>query len=166
MVLDIARESPPIDALIPEARQHQRRRYVRAGIVVLVALSGLVIAGLGLGAAALWSGSSSNTKSPRPSAVLHSRTGVVTGIAQACAGPLYEPIAHLRVFRGNAATARNDTYRQVNPVARKQVPTNTTYSFVLPAGRYFITNSSTQFAHPFVLTSGSTVHLNVPNDCM
>ena len=104
-------------------------------------------------------GCSSSPTSP------HAATGIVTGTAQACAGPAYVPTANLRVYRGDAATARNDVYRRANAVARKQVPTNTTYRFVLPPGRYFITNSSTQFAHPFVLSAGTTVHLDVPNWC-
>jgi hypothetical protein len=95
----------------------------------------------------------------------HAMTGVVTGIAQACAGPLYEPTANLRVYQGDATTARNDVYRRVDPVATEHVPTDTTYRFVLPPGRYFITNSSTQFAHPFALSGGKTVHLDVPNWC-
>jgi hypothetical protein len=104
-------------------------------------------------------GCSSSPTSP------HAATGVVTGTAQACAGPAYVPTANLRVYRGDAATARNDVYRRANAVARKQVPTNMTYRFVLPPGRYFITNSSTQFARPFVLSAGTTVHLDVPNWC-
>ena len=95
----------------------------------------------------------------------HQSTGVLTGTAQACAGLAYVPTATLRVYRGDAATARNDVYRRANPVARKQVPTNTSYRFVLAPGRYFITNSSTQFAHPFVLLAGRKVHLDVPNWC-
>jgi hypothetical protein len=89
----------------------------------------------------------------------------VTGTAQACAGPAYVPTANLRVYRGDAVTAENDVYRRVDPVATKMVPNNTRYRFVLPPGRYFVTNSSTQFAHTFVLSAGRTVHLDVPNWC-
>jgi hypothetical protein len=104
-------------------------------------------------------GCSSSPTSPQAA------TGVLTGTAEACAGLAYVPKANLRVYRGDAITARREVYRPADPVARKQVPTNTTYRFVLAPGRYFITNSSTQFAHPFVLTGGSTVHLDVPNWC-
>jgi hypothetical protein len=93
-------------------------------------------------------------------------TGVLTGTAQACAGIASLPIAHLDVYRGNATVARNDVYREIAPVARKQVPTNGSYRFVLPAGHYFITNTGdTELAHPFVLSAGHTVHLDVPNSC-
>jgi hypothetical protein len=95
----------------------------------------------------------------------HPATGVITGTAQACAGPMYVRTANLRVYRGDAATARYDVYHHAAPIARKDVPNNTKYRFGLSPGRYFITNSSTQFAHPFVVSAGSTVHLDVPNDC-
>lgn len=95
-----------------------------------------------------------------------SSTGVLTGTAQACAGLGYVAVAHLAVYRGDAAVARNEVYQQVVPVARKQVPTNGTYRFDLPAGHYFITNTGdTEGAHPFVISGGSIVRLNVPNTC-
>lgn len=112
-----------------------------------------VVALLGL------AGCSSGPTSPRAT------TGVLTGTAQACAGLVYVPTADVRVYRGDADSATSDVYRRVVPVATEHVRTNTVYRFVLPPGRYFVTNSSTQFAHPFVLSAGSTVQLNGSNWC-
>ncbi len=105
-------------------------------------------------------GCSSSPTSP------HASSGVLTGTAQACAGPVSVPIATLRVYRGDANTANRDVYRPSKPLVTERVPTNSTYRFVLAPGRYFITNSSPQFAHPFVLLAGATQHIDVPNWCM
>jgi hypothetical protein len=132
-----------------------------------VVFGGLIVTGLGIGAAALLSGPPSRSaKSPSPPVVLRSTSGVVTGIAQACAGPLYEPVAHLEVYRGDASLARAEVYRNVVPVARKNVPTDTTYRFVLPPGHYFLSNTgNTEIPQPFVLSAGRTVYLDVQNFC-
>jgi hypothetical protein len=148
--------------IIKEARRRQRRRWFGTGIAVavVIALVFLLPESRSLSGPNLRGDSSSPTSPPAV-------TGVLTGTADACAGlPGHVPTAaNLRVYRGDAATARKDVYRPVDPVAEKQVPNNSTYRFVLPPGRYFITNSSTQFAHPFVLVAGSTIHLDVPNGC-
>ena len=38
----------------------------------------------------------------------HTATGVLTGTAQACAGLIYVPKANLRIYRGDAVTARKN----------------------------------------------------------
>ena len=96
----------------------------------------------------------------------NSSTGVVTGAAQACAALAYVATARLAVYRGDLAVARNDEYRQVVPVAKMNVPTNGPYRFSLSPGHYFITNTgNTEGAHPFVISAGHTVYVNVPDGC-
>jgi hypothetical protein len=150
--------------IIKEARRRQRRRWLGTGIAVLVAAAIALVFLLPESRSLSGPNLRGDSSSPKsPPAV----TGVLTGTADACSGlPGHVPAdANLRVYRGDAATARKDVYRPVDPVAKKQVPNNSTYRFALPSGRYFITNSSTQFAHPFVLVAGSTIHLDVPNGC-
>jgi hypothetical protein len=132
-----------------------------------------LVPSLGVEVTALPKVTSSINESAMVERVLHtlraadnSSTGVVTGTAQPCAGPAYVATARLAVYRGDVAVARNDEYRQVVPVAKENVPTNGTYRFSLPAGHYFITNTGdTEGAHPFVISAGRTVYVNVPDNC-
>jgi hypothetical protein len=101
-------------------------------------------------------------------------TGVLTGNAQACSGIESVPTAHLDVHKGTVL------------IASKDVPDNTTYRFVLPAGHYDITNTGTAgflpplgrndltrkgnfprpLAHSVSISPGGTAHVDVPDDCM
>jgi len=81
---------------------------------------------------------------------------VLTGTARACAGLAYVPTAHLQVYRGDVL------------VAAQRVPDNSTYRFVLPPGRYDITNTGNPqrpLGHPVSVSAGATIHVNIPNDC-
>jgi hypothetical protein len=79
-------------------------------------------------------------------------TGVLTGKTRACTLYEYRQGVDLRVYRGNVV------------VTSQHVPANSTYRFVLPAGRYFIsTGGPLQSAHPVVLNARSTVHMDIPS---
>jgi hypothetical protein len=94
MVLGIQREKPPpTEVLIPEARKHQKQRYVRTGIVTVVCA--LIVAGLIAGAVVVFGGPSA---SGRPKGSLSQPT--VVGAAGAvllrpalCYAPLYSAAA-------------------------------------------------------------------------
>lgn len=54
MKTDVQPARPPAEVLIPEARAHQRQRYTRAGVVLVV--TALVLAALIAAVVALWGG--------------------------------------------------------------------------------------------------------------
>lgn len=81
-----------------------------------------------------------------------SPSGVLTGTVRACTLYADRHGVDLQIYRGNVV------------VASKHVAGNTTYKFVLPAGRYFIsTGGPLRLAHPVVLNAGSTVHMDIPS---
>jgi len=81
-------------------------------------------------------------------------TGVLTGKAWPCAGPHFIHVAHLTVFRGTT------------PVDHAQIPGGSTYRFVLPPGRYLVTNTGGPGGAPnVVVETGRTTHVNVPDLC-
>ena len=83
-------------------------------------------------------------------------TGVLTGIAYACAALRTVPIAHLTVFRNGVV------------VATSSVPNGTTYRFVLPPGKYDISNYSTEpgpLGHTVSVVAGHTTRVTVRNIC-
>ncbi len=85
----------------------------------------------------------------------HPRTGVATGTAVPCTGPLNVPIAHLGVYRGTRL------------VAARSVPTGRRFRFVLPPGRYTISNEGHPDGSPtFVVRPGRTTHVRVFDYCM
>jgi hypothetical protein len=106
MVLDIQRETPPpTEVLIPEARKHQKQRYVRTGIVAVVCA--LIVAGLIVGAVALFGGPSAIGKaktSPRPPAVAGA-PGAVLLRPVLCYAPLYSASASKTVTAGPSCAA-------------------------------------------------------------
>jgi hypothetical protein len=89
---------------------------------------------------------------PAPAAAT---TGVVTGIADACAGLLSVATAHLEVYRGDVL------------VARQQVPNGTTYRFVLPPGLYTVTNTGDpkDMGHQVSVAGGHTSALDIADAC-
>lgn len=82
------------------------------------------------------------------------QTGVLTGKAWPCAGPSFIHTARLWVYRGRTA------------VAHTEVPGGSTYRFVLPPGRYVVTNTGTSGGTPnAVVVAGGTTRVNVPDLC-
>jgi hypothetical protein len=81
------------EALIPEAREHQRRRYVWTGAVA--ALAAVVLAGLIAGAVVLFSGSTAGSRSPQPAAsvALVRPSHYVYFRPVLCSAPAYSPAA-------------------------------------------------------------------------
>jgi len=118
----------------------------RASAVVVLA----VVAGL---AAAC--GGSHGTAGRRPGTTPAAATGVVTGTADACSGIMAEATAHLEVYRGDVL------------VARQQVPNGTTYRFVLPPGRYIVTNTGNpqNIGDGVSVSDGHTSELDIADSC-
>jgi hypothetical protein len=82
-------------------------------------------------------------------------SGVATGKAVSCAGPMYVATARLGVYAGNVL------------VARKTVPTGRRFRFVLPPGRYTISNEGHYVGGPtFTVHPSRTTHVVVMNYCM
>lgn len=82
-------------------------------------------------------------------------SGVATGKAVPCAGPMYVPTTHLGVYAGHVL------------VARKSVPTGGNFRFVLPPGRYTISNEGHYVGGPtFLVYTGRTTHVVVLDYCM
>lgn len=82
-------------------------------------------------------------------------SGVATGKAVPCAGLMYVPTAHLGVYTGKVL------------VAHKTVPTGGHFRFVLPPGRYTISNEGHYVGRPtFQIHTGRTTHVVVMDYCM
>ncbi len=83
-------------------------------------------------------------------------TGVLTGTAQACASLQY------------VATARVEVYRNSVLVASRHVPNGGTYRFVLPPGRYDVTdtgNPEPRSGRAATVIAGRTSSIDVPDMC-
>jgi hypothetical protein len=106
----------------------------------------LIVAGAVLGLASCGAG-------PGEPALLEK--GVVTGTAVPCAGPMAVPTAHLAVFEGTRL------------VATGRFRTGAPFRFVLPAGRYVITNNaaSPAFGTGFRIRAGHVDHVVVLDAC-
>jgi len=84
-----------------------------------------------------------------------STTGVLTGIDDACSGPLRPDSAHVWVVRGTTT------------VAHAQVPNGGTYRFVLAPGRYKVSNVNDLRGTPNALVvAGRTTNVNLPDQCV
>jgi hypothetical protein len=119
----------------------------RLGISFLVALSMLASACSGHRGAAPHH--STTTTVP-------TSAGVLTGTAYACSGPAYVATANLQVYRGNVL------------VATRRVPNGSTYRFVLPPGRYYITNTGnleSGLGRSATVVAADTSHVDVPDLC-
>jgi hypothetical protein len=81
--------------------------------------------------------------------------GIATGKAVPCAGPIYVPTAHLGVYSRKVL------------VAQKTVPTGEQFRFVLPPGRYTISNEGHYVGGPtFSVQADRTTRVVVMNYCM
>jgi hypothetical protein len=90
MSMDLKDPMPaPTEVLIPEAREHQKRRYLWTGL--MVTLAALVLAVLIGGAVILFSGSPAGSRAQRPavSAAVARSTGYVYFRPVLCAAPDY-----------------------------------------------------------------------------
>ena len=101
MKTETAGPTAPAEALIPEARQHQRRRYRRGGAFLVIAA--LVVAALVASALLLWHGPAADGKSqgaPKPVAVT-STSGLVYFRPVLCfAAPYAAPAGSTAASRG------------------------------------------------------------------
>jgi hypothetical protein len=91
----------------------------------------------------------------RPGTTPAAATGVVTGTADACSGIMAEATAHLEVYRDDVL------------VARQQVPNGSTYRFVLPPGRYIVTNTGNpqNIGDGVTVSGGHTSELDIADSC-
>jgi len=82
------------------------------------------------------------------------QTGVLTGTAWPCVGPSFIHTAHLWVFKDDKV------------VKHAEVPGGGTYRFVLPPGRYLVTNTGASRAPSnAVVVAGQTTDVNVLDRC-
>jgi hypothetical protein len=81
--------------------------------------------------------------------------GTVIGKAVPCSGPMYVPTSHLSVFRGAAL------------VAAGRFRSGSTFRFVLPPGRYVITDNRADPAGGthFRIRAGRLAHVVVIDGC-
>ncbi len=112
--------SQPIEVLIPEARAHQRRRYTRTGVAMVI--TALVLAALIAAVVALWGGSAGGKSQASPP--LATATARVTGRVDfrpvLCLVPLYAPSGPTQVTLGasscSAASAMTAQNLDVQPI--------------------------------------------------
>jgi hypothetical protein len=104
----------PIEVLIPEARAHQRRRYTRTGVVMVI--TALVVAALVAAVVALWGGSAGGRSqaTPPPAVAAARASGRVDFRPVLCLAPPYNPGVQTQVTLGasscsaaSAMTAQN-----------------------------------------------------------
>ena len=104
-----------------------------------------VIALLGIGLVTMSTGGASADET---------KTGVATGRAIPCEGPLNVPIARLSVYRGDAL------------VHRSSLPAGSTFHFALQPGTYTISNSGRpEGSKSFRIQSGRTTRVVLVNFC-
>ncbi len=146
------------EALIREARRHQRRRWLLGACVGL-----LGAALVSIGVASTWGGGkvpAPSTGNVPPPLALAAQDGVAVGIAVPCASIQYVSTAHLSVYRGTRL------------VAHKEVTTGTPFRFVLRPGRYVISNDGDPYqpykppGDPFFVRAGQRTNVVVMDYCM
>jgi hypothetical protein len=83
------------------------------------------------------------------------KKGWVSGIAIPCEGlpGLHLPVAHLYVYKGTVL------------VAAKQFPTGTKFRFVLPPGKYLISNDPPEGGTTVTVWAARTTFAFVPGRC-
>jgi len=80
--------------------------------------------------------------------------GVLTGWAEPCSGPEPLPTANVWVFEDRKL------------VDHVQIPSGRTYRFVLPPGRYEVTNAGGSGGSPNApVVVGHTTHVDLPDAC-
>jgi hypothetical protein len=81
--------------------------------------------------------------------------GVVSGKAVPCSGPMYVPIARLSVFQGKVL------------VASGRFRTGSKFRFLLPPGRYVITNNRaySTVGTPFRIRANRLTHVVMMDAC-
>jgi hypothetical protein len=176
------RSGPDAQALIAEARAHARQRRLKIA-VALVVLAVVAAAGGVIAWAATSPPAATSTRS-RP-AWLAGGTGIVTGHLAACFGvalpnrPLPVTPGTVVALRGVVTTKKigpgtwTYVYPQGPAVASQHISNNydQTFRFALPPGRYVIAGrydggSGYGPSSEVAVTTGATIRVNLPDECM
>jgi hypothetical protein len=175
------RSGPDAQALIAEARAHARRRRLK--IAAVLAALAVLVAGGGLIAWAAAGPPVAMSARSRPAWLVGA--GIVTGHLAACFGVAL-PNRPLPVTPGTVVALRGVvTDKKVGPgtwtyayprgpaVASQPITDNyrQTFRFALPPGRYVIAGRYDGWSGygPFsdvTVTAGTTIRVNLPDECM
>ena len=114
MSTDVSEPTTPTQVLIPEAREHQKQRYIRIGIVAT--LCALLIASLIATGVVIFSGSSAGRTARGPSApgAAIRDPGLVYFRPVLCFAPPYTPMPHVQTPLASPACSATSALRTTN----------------------------------------------------